>query len=218
MSVNNVVTAMLALGAIVVSVVALWINRQVDRRATRSALTDLALRVSEQVAAYEKLSPQSEQESFRRKLDIEVLIRQADSLMQQLGTLRPDSVAVSLAQALESVQDFWWADIYWGQAATSDLFRRAITIGYWGLALLYRGDPERASLKTQEAVKGLISEEIDAYIVRGNILASMGEGEGDSESSTYWFDLAQEQFNHIPVSDTRRGAYLGFINEKRNRT
>ena len=134
MSVNNVVTAMLALGAIVVSVVALWINRQVDRRATRSALTDLALRVSEQVAAYEKLSPQSEQESFRRKLDIEVLIRQADSLMQQLGTLRPDSVAVSLAQALESVQDFWWADIYWGQAAapaTSSVAQSRLATGAW---------------------------------------------------------------------------------------
>jgi hypothetical protein len=129
--------------------------------------------------------------------------------MQQLGTLRPDSVAVSLAQALESVQDFWWADIYWGQAvATSDPFRRGITIGYWGLALLYRGDPERARIKTQEAVEGLISEEIDAYIVRGHILASMGEGEGDSEFSTYWFDLAREQFNHIPASDALRGAYL----------
>lgn len=208
-SVNNLVTAMLAFGAIVVSVVALWINRQVDRRATRSVLTGLALTVSKQVSDYEKLGD-DRQELFRRKLDIEVMVNQADSLMQQLGKLCPDSAAVTLAQALEAVQDYWWADQYWKQASHArGPYRRAITIGYWGMALFFRGDQTRARLKTHEAVHFLVMQSTDAYLVRGHIYLAMGAL--DMASASDWFELARREFSKIPNGDDQRSACFEFV-------
>jgi hypothetical protein len=219
-SVNDIITAVLALGAILVSVVALVINHIAGKRAAVSALTDLTLKVSKRAAAYADLCEGSD-EQFHKAQDIEALIRQADYLVQQLGPRFPSSrlpfpetVAITLAEALERVVDPWWADSYWLIAAsTSNPYFRAKTTGYWGLALWDRREYERSRRKTQEAVDGLTLPTTDAYIVRGNICLQMGVR--DPGSACDWFGRARQEFGKIQ-EDERKQMYLCFVDDAQN--
>lgn len=238
MSANDIVTAVLALGAVLVSVVALVINGITGKRAAVSALTDLSLKVSKRAAAYTDL-PEGSGEQFHKAQDIEVLIRQADYLVQQLrprfpsagarlhslsarvpaltSLFRsprprfPETVAITLAEALERVVDPWWADNYWLiAAATDNPYFRAKTISYWGLALWDRREYERSRGKTQEAAEGLILQTTDAYIVRGNIYLQMGMKEPDSAYD--WFGRARQEFGKIQEAE-RKQMYLRFVDD-----
>jgi len=55
MSANDTLTLVLALAAVIVSIVALIINNSVDKRAARVALTDLAVEVSKKATKFKKL-------------------------------------------------------------------------------------------------------------------------------------------------------------------
>ena len=52
MSLNDLVTAILALAAVLVPFAALIISDAVDKRASRSTLTDLAVKINQKAAAY----------------------------------------------------------------------------------------------------------------------------------------------------------------------
>jgi hypothetical protein len=64
-SVNDVVTAAVALAAVVVSVVGLLINNIIGKRAARSSLTDLSIKIHDKAAKYKKADA-SQQADTRR--------------------------------------------------------------------------------------------------------------------------------------------------------
>lgn len=209
MSANDVVTAILAFGAIAVSVVALVINSIAGRRAARSALTDLTLKVGKKAAAFRQL--QDGDDKYYPSQEIEVLIRQADYLIEQQlrGKSFPESIAVTLAQVLEWLNDPWWADKYWAKAATvQDPYFRATTLGYWGLALWDRGEHKRGDEKTREAVAALTLQSTEAYIVRGDICLHM------ASCDPAWFARARQEYQRIPMDDERHNIYLNAVDQK----
>jgi hypothetical protein len=210
-SVNDIVTWVLGAGAVVVSIVALLINNVVDKRATREALKNLVMQVSEQCIKYQTLSL-DDRMRFRLSLEIQILVRQADYLMARLGTQFSESCAVTLAQALELIQEFWWADTYWRKAtATKDRYFRAKTFSYWGLALLARGEWVHGGELTEEAVGLLSPPSTDDYIVRGDIYRAMAQW--DNPRTDYWLTKAQEQYQGIPAADHRHEMYMNLITE-----
>lgn len=221
MSVNDVVTAVLAFGAILVSVVALVINDIAGKRAARSALTDLALKVSEKTAKYRNLGQKADK--YTPMHELEVLIRQADYLVNEQLRPRlekyrkrsffppkpqfPESVAITLAQALEVTQDPWWADRYWAIAAsTNDKYHRALTKGYWATALCDRYEYDAGKDMAEEAVNGLDENSGDACIVKGDIYYSMADHDPDRKA--YWLRRQQEEYNKMPSGDERYKLYF----------
>ena len=142
MSVNDVLTLIVAAAAVAVPLAALFISNHVDERAARSTLTDLTLTISKRVAAYDDLAADKR---FAPSREIETLVLQAEFLIRRLTTRRgalypQSSVATTLAMALDKVNDFWWSDKYWPVAdqAADDHFK-VITCGYWAAALCRRG-------------------------------------------------------------------------------
>jgi hypothetical protein len=206
MSVNDIVSAALVVVGLIVSGAALMISNAVDKRSIRDALKDLAVKVNEQAAEYQA-DKLNDAEQFRLSLEIQVLVRQADYLMHRLRSNFSEPVAVTLAEALELIREFWWADIYWRKAtATKDRYVRAKTFSYWGLALLGRGEWQHAGEVTEEAVEILSPPSMDDYIVRGDIYRAMAKW--DHARTDYWLSKAQEQYQHMPAGDHRREMYM----------
>lgn len=228
MSVNGFVTAILALAAIVVPIVALVISNTVDKRATRSALTSLAVEVGSKAAAFEKLERKIEDarakgdhvrakkddELFALMKEIEMLVGQADFLVYRIKAgffarripalaRRPrfsPSVAVTLAQALESVHDPWWADRYWEMGVqTDDQHVRALTFKYWGMALCGRFEYRRARRKVQDGLRAITSAAAAECIFKGEICAAMIPF--DHGNVQYWHDAALEEYGSIFEDD-----------------
>lgn len=202
MSVNDLVTAILALGAVLVSIVALIISDAVDKRATRNTLTDLAVKINQKAAAYDKLLNETgsakatadyartkgSDDLYTRVKELEMLAGQADFLISRLGPgvvsrwipslahrpRYPWSVTITIAQALESAQDPWWADRYWELGVkTRDQYVRAWTYIYWGMALCVRLEYSRAREKVTEGLNGFIAPGPDACIFRGDLYAAI---------------------------------------------
>jgi tetratricopeptide (TPR) repeat protein len=213
-SANDIVTAALAFAAIVVSVVGYVINNTVSRRAARSSLTDLTIKVHDKAEAYRKVTDQSQK--YPRAQELEVLMRQADFLMKQVGNDYPEAICIIFAQTLELIADYWWADKYWEAATHSDdPYYRAMTICYWALALMDRGQRQPARDKAEEALSGLRIDSIDAYIVRGDICRLMGKADYTDES---WFRRAQKEYEHIPEEDGRHNVYLRSLMDDERQT
>ena len=201
MSFNDVVTAIIAAAAVGASLLALWINNSVDKRAARSALTDLTVRVNQKSAAYERILDESRK--YKAGLELEVLLRHADELVARLGRKFPESVGITLAQALELVGDSWWADRYWELAATTkDHYFRAYTISYWANALWSRGDHDAAWAKMDELPAVLTEKTTYARIVRGDSYLAMGKlvaaTPRRAQLASYWFGLAGKEYDEVP--------------------
>jgi hypothetical protein len=202
MSSNDLVTAILALAAILVPFAALIISDAVDKRAARSTLTDLAVKINQKAAAYDKLMTTTESakaaeeyartkgssDLYTRVKELEMFAGQADFLINRLRpgvVIRwipllgrrpryPWSVTIALAQALESAQDPWWADRYWRMGIeTRDPHERAWGYAYWAMALCNRLEYKRAREKVIEGLKGFTSREADACIFRGDVYAAL---------------------------------------------
>jgi hypothetical protein len=213
-SVNDIVTAALAFAAIVVSVVGYLINNIVGRRAARSSLTDLTIKVHDKAEEYKKVKDQSQK--YPRAQELEVLLRQADFLMKQVGNDYPEAICIVFAQTLELISDYWWADKYWAAATHSDdPYYRAMTISYWALALMDRGQGRQAREKAEEALSGLKIDSIDASIVRGDICRLMGKADYTDQT---WFTRARKEYEDIPSEDGRHNVYLRYLDDEERQT
>jgi hypothetical protein len=212
-SASDIVSAALVAAGVMVSLVALIINNAVNKRAIRDALKDLAVKVNKRAAKYQS-GNRNDAEQFRLSLEIQVLVRQADFLMDRLHSGFSEPVAVTLAEALELIREFWWADIYWRKAtATKGLYVRAKTFSYWGLALLGRGEWVHAGELIDQAVKAIPPQSVDDYIVRGDIYRSMAKW--DHPRTDSWLIKAQEQYQNIPIGDHRLQMYMRLIDDAR---
>ena len=213
MSANDIVSAALVFAGLVVSTVALIINRAVDKRAVRNALKDLAVKVNKQAAKYQ-IRDGNHSEQLRLSLEIQVLIRQADYLMGRLHSEFSEPVAVTLAEALELIQEYWWADIYWNKATnTKDCYIQAKMYSYWGMALLGRGESKHSGEMIEKAVKTVSPQSPDDYIVSGDIYRTMAKWDHPRMDS--WLTKAQTEYQHVPVGDHRREMYMRFITDAR---
>ena len=227
MSLNDLVTAILALAAVLVPFAALVISDAVDKRAARSTLTDLAVKINQKAAAYDKLlaateSAQAAADRVQNKgnddlytsvKELEMLVGQADFLVNRLkpGVITgwiplvgrrpryPSSVAITLAQALESAEDPWWADRYWKIGIeTRDPHERAWAYTYWAVALCGRYEYKCARKEIAEGLKGFTSEAADAYIFRGDIYATIIPFDPDNSE---WSADALREYRAIPKND-----------------
>jgi hypothetical protein len=214
MSLNDLVTAILALAAVLVPFAALMISGAVDKRAARSTLTDLAVKINQKAAAYDKLFAATESaqaaadrvqnkgndDLFTKVKELEMLVGQADFLVNRLkpGVITrwipqlgrrprfPSSVAITVAQALESAEDPWWADRYWRMGSeTRDPHERAWAYTYWAVALCGRYEYKSARKKVAEGLEGFTCRTTDARIFKGDIYATIIPFDpGNSEWST----------------------------------
>jgi hypothetical protein len=201
-SLNDLVTAILALAAVLVPFAALIISGAVDKRAARTTLADLAVKINKKSAAYDKLiaetaSAKAAEEYARTKggNDLYVRVKELEMLADKAGFLidrlkpgmvtrwvtplgrrprYPWSVTITLAQALESAEDPWWADRYWKLSVeTRDPHVRAWAYAYWAMALCNRLEYRSAHDKVAEGLKGFTSQEPDECIFRGDIYAAV---------------------------------------------
>jgi hypothetical protein len=221
MSTNDVLTLIVAAAAVGASVVAILINNSVNKRAARSALTELTIRVSKKVADYQQLDENADK--YLPSLELQVMIRQADDLVDQLGRRFPESIGITLAQALELVAADWWADRYWQMASTTkDRYFRAYTVSYWAIAIWRRGQRLPGWDMTETALAGLTEQSPEAHIVRGDICLLMGnwvktDGLDEAHPASYWFEKADNEYKAIPVTDLRRGWSLDRVAQARGR-
>jgi hypothetical protein len=212
-SANDIVSASLVLAGLIISTVALIINYSVDKRAMMNALKDLAVKVNKRAAKYQAHDT-NDAKQFRLSLEIQVLVRQADDLMERLHSKFSEPVAVTLAEALELIREYWWADTYWRTAAKAkDRYVRARTLSYWGLAYLGRGEPKHAGELAEKAVKAISPQSADDYIVTGDIYRAMAKW--DHDRRVYWLNKAQTQYESMPVDDPRCKMYMRLIEEAR---
>jgi tetratricopeptide (TPR) repeat protein len=209
-SVNDVLTLIVAAAAVVVSVAAIITSDGIDKRATRSALTDLMLKISKRVAAYEEVSADKKFSAMR---EIETLVLQAEFLIQRLTTRRrrvlypQSSVDATLAMALDTANDFWWSDKYWASAVkTAQGPFKVITTSYWGTALYYRGARKKARDVVDQALQELPSDNTDNCIAKGDACLTMAKW--DKEQAVRWLDQARRSYESIPENDDRRQAYV----------
>jgi hypothetical protein len=231
MSVNDILTLVIALAAVAVSVVALVISNAVDKRATRSALTDLAVKAGKKTKLYQEQQDEIEagkvqeedvsrkrNDLFVRMKEIETLVGQADFLVYRLkpGIFArriprlahrpqyPASVAVTFAQALEAVSDPWWADRYWDIAVqTDDEHFRALTYKYWAMALCVRSERQRGRRKAYEAYSVIQSQAAAECIFRGDMCAAMIDF--DMERAECWRYVALEEYGKVVKNDALYG-------------
>ncbi|MGA3155641.1 MAG: pentapeptide repeat-containing protein [Streptosporangiaceae bacterium] len=202
MSANDVLTLVIAVAAVAVPLAALLISNRVDQRASRSALTDLALKISDRTTAYDDL-PAGKR--FPPSREIEMLVLQAEYLMQRLTTrarkraLFPESaVATTMAMALDKVNDFWWSDQYWPKAAaTADAYFHALICSYWGEALIRRGAVTEGRKVVRGALDALPSATADTCIVKGDIC--LGLTEWDNDEAGAWVASARAEYESIPA-------------------
>jgi tetratricopeptide (TPR) repeat protein len=205
-SANEIVSAALVGAGVIVSVVALIINNAVDKRAIANALKELAVKVNKRAAKYQ-LRNTDDAEQFRLSLEIQVLVQQAGYLMDRLHSECSEPVAVTLAEALELIREFWWADIYWRKATNAkDPYVRAKAFSYWGLALLGRGEWDRSAELIEEAVEAISPQSIDDYILRGDFYRTMAKW--DRPQMGYWLAKAQTQYQNIRTSGHRYDMYM----------
>ncbi len=210
MSANDVLTLVIAVAAVAVPLAALLISNRVDQRASRSALTDLALKISDRTTAYDDL-PAGKR--FPPSREIEMLVLQAEYLMQRLTTrarkraLFPESaVATTMAMALDKVNDFWWSDQYWPKAAaTADAYFHALICSYWGEALIRRGAVTEGRKVVRGALDALPSATADTCIVKGDIC--LGLTEWDNDEAGAWVASARAEYESIPAGDDRYKMY-----------
>jgi hypothetical protein len=226
-SVNDILTIVVALAAVAVSAVALLISNAVDKRTTRSALTDLAVKIGKKAAAYEQQGTEIEadrtngqfvqskaDDHFVRMKEIEMLAGQADFLVDRIepGLFArripalarkpryPASVAITFAQALEAVQDSWWADRYWNKGLkTDDEHFRAWTYTYWGIALCDRGEHQRGRRMTYAGYDVITSQEAAGRIFRGDLCAEMIDH--DSDRAGCWRHAALAEYSQVEEDD-----------------
>jgi hypothetical protein len=227
MSLNDIVTAIVALAAVLVPFAALVISGAVDKRAARSRLTDLAVKINQKAAAYDKLFAATEptraaadrvqkkgnDDLYTRVKELEMLVSQAEFLVNRLkpGVITrwipqlgrrpryPSSVAITLAQALESAEDPWWADRYWRMAIeTRDLHERAWAYTYWAVALCGRNEYKCAREKVAKGLEGFTSQTADACIFRGDIYATIIPFDPDNSE---WSIDALREYHAIPKND-----------------
>ncbi len=213
MSLNDVVTALLAAAAVAVPIVALMISNHADQRATRSTLSDLTVKINKATAEYQSLGDVDKYAPMR---EIEMLVRQAEYLTERLTTrilkrtqFPKPLVATTLAQALEAVSDYWWADTHWREATSAsgqDPYSRARAFGYWAAALCYRGQAERGKELVDRALSALVSDTADACIVKGEIYMSMAPW--DKAVAGDWLDKARNEYGSIPQADERYRVYV----------
>lgn len=205
LSLNDIVTAAIALAAVAVPAVAIYLGVATSRRAARSSLTELTLRIGEKAAGYNNAS-----DTWAVYLDIWVLARQADDIRKQLRNKFPESVGVKIAQALELGNDWAYADRYWELASqTADPMFRAKTRSFWALAVFWRGEKDRGRKMTEDAVEGLTLSSVDADVFRGDTYRFMGEK--DPRYALSWFTKASAEFDKIPVTDGRRQWVFGWL-------
>lgn len=207
-SINDVLTLIVAAAAVAVPFAAILISNHVDRRATRSALTDLTLKISQQTSAYDALAADKK---FAPNREIEMLVLQAEFLMKRLasrrGVLYPQSsVAATMAMALDKVNDFWWSDKYWPVAveAAEDHFK-VITSGYWAAALCRRGALTAGRTVANNALKKLPTDDTDSCIVKADACLTMAQS--DQKQAVNWLDRAKQAYKSIPERDRHR-AYV----------
>lgn len=165
-------------------------------------MTDLAVKINKKAAAYDKLlretgSAQATEDYARTKgnddlytrvKELEMLVGRADFLVSRLrpGIVSrwipplvrrpryPWSVTITIAQALESAQDPWWADRYWKLGVkTLDQHVRAWTYTYWAMALCTRLEYKRAREKITEGLKDFSAKGSDSCIFRGDVYAAI---------------------------------------------
>jgi hypothetical protein len=227
MSLNDLVTAILALAAVLVPFAALIISDAVDKRAARSTLTDLAVKINQKAADYDKLMAKTESakaakeyartkgndDPYTLNKELEMLAGQAEFLVNRLspGVVTrwipplgrrpryPWSVTITLAEALESAEDPWWADRYWKMAVeTRDPHSRAWAYTYWAIALCRRYKYKSARDKVAEGLRGFTSQETDARIFRGDIYAAVIPFDPDNSE---WSTDALNEFGAITSDD-----------------
>jgi hypothetical protein len=227
MSLNDLVTAILALAAVLVPFAALIISDAVDKRAARSTLTDLAVKINQKAAAYDKLMATTEStkaaedyartkgtdDLYTRVKELEMLAGQADFLINRLrpGKITrwipllgrrpryPWSITITLAQALESAADPWWADRYWRMGTESrDPHERAWASAYWAMALCNRLEYKQARDKVTDGLKGFTSRETGACIFRGDVYAAIIPFDPNNSE---WRTDALREYGNVPDTD-----------------
>jgi hypothetical protein len=186
---------------------AVVISNRVDERSTRSALSDLTLKIGKRMAAYEVLAPDKR---FMPSREIETLVLQAEFMMRRLtvrGRARypRSSVATTLALALDKVNDFRWSDTYWSIAAESaEGDFRAIVSGYWGAALCYRGQVTKGRAVVNKALDELSPDDGDSRIVKADACLNMAQW--DKTNAVGWLESARREYQDIPDPE-RHEAY-----------
>ena len=207
MSVNDVLTLIVAVAAVAVPFAAVIISNHVDQRSTRSTLSDLTMQISKSTAAYDDLAADK---SFIASREIETLVLQAEFLMRRL-TIRgralypQSSVAATLAMALHKVHDYRWSDRYWSIAAGSaeDDFKVKVS-SYWGAALIERRQETKGRAVVDKALDELPSDDGDSCIVKADACLTMAEW--DKQHAAGWLNKARLAYEDIPDRD-RREAY-----------
>lgn len=209
MSLNDVITAAIAVAAVAVPAAAVYITVNSNRRAARSALTELTLKIAKKGKKYGQVEDKNAGEAYDLYMDIVVLARQADDLVRQLRSKFPESVGITIAQALELVNEWWYADHYWRLASdTADPLFRARTTSFWAFALFNRGEHGRGRAKAEEAARGLELSTTQAAIVRGEIYRWMATL--DADNAIGWLMMAGAEYEAIPRTDARRQWYFDY--------
>jgi len=201
-SVNDVLTLVVAAAAVAVPLAAVFISNHVDERATRSTLTDLTLKISKRTAAYDDLAVDKR---FAPGREIETLVLQAEFLMRRLTARRrvlypQSSVATTLAMALDKVNDFWWSDNYLPIAVeAAEGHFKVLTCSYWGAALCRRGAFTKGRDIVNNALKELSSDDADTWIVKADACLNMAQWDNDQAAN--WLDRAKQAYKSIPEHD-----------------
>ncbi|MGC9962569.1 MAG: hypothetical protein ABSE47_11795 [Acidimicrobiales bacterium] len=151
-------------------------------------------------------------ERYARSLDLEVVTREADYLLDQCGKTYPEGGAIAFAQAMDLVSNNWWADRWWEQASrANDPYYRCRTTAAWAYGLWQRGQHDRAKAKVTQAVGDLTLKTPDAAIVRGDAYREMGGEGADKDHQDQWYALARSEYEAIPADDLRRDYYLSWV-------
>lgn len=204
-SVNDVLTLFVAAAAAAVPLAGLIISNRVDERSTRGTLSDLTLKISELMAAYDELAADRK---FMPSREIETLVLQAEFMMRRLtsrgGKARypRSSVAATLAMALHKVNDFRWSDRYWSVAAESaeDDFKLIVS-SYWGAALCYRGQLTEGRAVMDKALGELPHDDGDSCIVKADACLTMAQW--DKTQAGGWLAKAGLAYKSIPDHERR---------------
>jgi len=202
---NDILTLIIAAAAVAVPAVAIVIGIGVDQRSTRSALTDLTLKMGDSMAAYDDLAADKK---FLPSREIETLVLQAEFMMKRLTTRKkahyPQSpVAATLAMALDKVNDFRWSDKYWSIATkTAEGDFKVIVSSYWAAALCYRGEVTRGRDLVNKALAGLPPDDADSCIVKADVCLTIAQW--DNAQAVDWVNKAKQAYLDIPDPERRQ--------------
>jgi hypothetical protein len=213
MSVSGSIALAVSILAVLVSLLALWTSWIGAQRGARTQLTELVSRLTKQLRAFEKI-PEKDERRYPATEDLEVLVRQADSLIQGLWRRVPDSDCMVVARVLETVGDSWRGDHYWKLAVQNagDEYYRARNRMQWANYLFIRGDRDAGAAKMHEAVDGLRLQTVDAWVVRGEIYRSWAGW--DADRAVELRHKARDEYRRISDRDTRRKWYLRDLDDE----